>query len=242
MKVRYLIKFTKGPEVKYVSHLDIMRTIQRTFKRASLPVEYSKGFNPHMKLSIAQPLSVGMYSLGDYLDIEFKEEVNPNEIEKRFNESSTENIKLLKVVKIKEPYDESGKKIPQAMAAIDGASYKIKIKYLNTAELNSELDNMLQLKEWNILKKTKSGEKEVNIKPLVKDLKLIVENNYLNIDADLACGSRANLSAELLSQYIKQNTKAVDEIAFTEIVRTEMYGIRSKKLVLLWKYFTNYNK
>lgn len=238
LKVRYLIKFTKGSGVKFVSHLDIMRTIQRTFKRASLPVDYSKGFNPHMKLSIAQPLSVGMYSLGDYLDIEFKEEVDPVEIEKRFNESSTENIKLLKVVKIEEPYDKDGKKIPQAMAAIDGASYKIKIKYLNTEILNTELNNMLQLKDWNIMKKTKSGEKEVNIKPMVKDLKFIVEDDCLKIEANLSCGSRENLSAELLSQYIKQNTREVDESAFTEILRTEMYGIKNKKLIPLWEYFS----
>lgn len=237
LKVRYLIKFTKGSEVKFVSHLDIMRTIQRTFKRAALPVDYSKGFNPHMKLSIAQPLSVGMYSLGDYLDIEFKEAVDINEIERKFNENSTKNIKLLKVVEIKEPYDKDGRKIPQAMAAIDGASYKINIKYLNTDTLNSELNNMLQIKAWNILKKTKSGEKEVDIKPMVKNLKLSVEGDYLKLEAELSCGSRENLSAELLAQYIKQNTKAVDEEAFTEIVRTEMYGIKNKKLVPLWQYF-----
>lgn len=237
LKVRYLIKFTKGSEVKFVSHLDIMRTIQRTFKRAALPVDYSKGFNPHMKLSIAQPLSVGMYSLGDYLDIEFKEAVDINEIERKFNENSTKNIKLLKVVEIKEPYDKDGRKIPQAMAAIDGASYKINIKYLNTDTLNSELNNVLQIKAWNILKKTKSGEKEVDIKPMVKNLKLNVEGDYLKLEAELSCGSRENLSAELLAQYIKQNTKAVDEEAFTEIVRTEMYGIKNKKLVPLWQYF-----
>lgn len=237
LKVRYLIKFTKGSEVKFVSHLDIMRTIQRTFKRAALPVDYSKGFNPHMKLSIAQPLSVGMYSLGDYLDIEFKEAVDINEIERKFNENSTKNIKLLKVVEIKEPYDKDGRKIPQAMAAIDGASYKINIKYLNTDTLNSELNNVLQIKAWNILKKTKSGEKEVDIKPMVKNLKLSVEGDYLRLEAELSCGSRENLSAELLAQYIKQNTKAVDEEAFTEIVRTEMYGIKNKKLVPLWQYF-----
>jgi len=237
LKVRYLIKFTKGSDIKFVSHLDIMRTIQRTFKRASLPVDYSRGFNPHMKLSIAQPLSVGMYSLGDYMDIEFKEKVEEREIEKNFNESSTENIKLLKVVGIREPYDKNGKKVPQAMAAIDGASYIIKIKYLNTDNLSSELDNMLKSKEWNIVKKTKSGEKEVNIKPMVKDLKLTIEDNYLIMNAQISCGSRENLSADLLAQYIKKNTKAVDEEAFTEMVRTEMYGIKNKKLVPLWQYF-----
>ena len=69
MKVRYVIKFTKGENIKFIGHLDLMRTIQRIIKRSGLPVEYSKGFNPHMALSIAQPLSVGVYSDGEYLDL-----------------------------------------------------------------------------------------------------------------------------------------------------------------------------
>ena len=55
MKVRYLIKYTKESEIKFISHLDLMRTIQRVIRRAALPIEYSKGFNPHMTISIAQP-------------------------------------------------------------------------------------------------------------------------------------------------------------------------------------------
>ena len=51
--MRYLIKFTKEANIKFISHLDLMRTIQRIVRRAELPVEYSKGFNPHMSLSLA---------------------------------------------------------------------------------------------------------------------------------------------------------------------------------------------
>lgn len=237
--VRYLIKFSKGSEIKFVSHLDIMRTIQRTFKRASLPVDYSQGFNPHMKLSIAQPLSVGMYSLGDYMDIEFKESVKEEDIEKRFNENSTENLKLLKAIEIKELYDKNGRKIPQAMAAIDAADYRIKIKYNDTDNLNDKINNILSLKEWNIIKKSKKGDKEVNIKPLVKEINLNIEGNCLIIDAQVSCGSRDNLSADLLAQYIKNNTENLDEKAFTEIFRIEMYGIKNEKLMPLWQYFSS---
>ena len=74
--MRYLIKFTKDADIKFVSHLDLMRTIQRIVRRACLPVEYSKGFNPHMALAIAQPLSVGVYSEGDYLDLNLTEDMN----------------------------------------------------------------------------------------------------------------------------------------------------------------------
>ncbi|MGL5085822.1 MAG: TIGR03936 family radical SAM-associated protein, partial [Clostridium sp.] len=67
--MRYVIKYTKGAGIKFISHLDLMRTIQRIIRRTDIPMKYSKGFNPHMALSIAQPLSVGVYSDGEYMDI-----------------------------------------------------------------------------------------------------------------------------------------------------------------------------
>ena len=76
MKVRYLIKFSKEGNIKFVSHLDLMRTLHKVVKRAALPVKYSKGFNPHMSISIAQPLSVGMYSCGEYMDVVLEEEID----------------------------------------------------------------------------------------------------------------------------------------------------------------------
>jgi radical SAM-linked protein len=237
LKVRYLIKFKKGSDIKFVAHLDIMRAIQRTFKRAQLPVDYSNGFNPHMKLSIAQPLSVGMYSIGEYLDIDFKEEVNNEDIINKFNSSSTKDLELLQVVPIKELYDKDGKKIPQSMATVDNASYEIRIKYENTNSLEAELLNLLKESEWNIIKKTKNGEKEANIKPLIKEFKFEIQDKFLCIEALVSCGSRENLSADLLSKYIKTHTHNIDEIAFTEIKRIEIYGIRGNKLLPLCEYF-----
>ena len=61
--MRYLTKFTKEENIKFISHLDVLKTIQKNIRRAGLPVEFSQGFNPHMNTSIAQPLSVGVYSI-----------------------------------------------------------------------------------------------------------------------------------------------------------------------------------
>ena len=79
MKVRYLIKFTKESNIKFIAHLDLMRTIQKVIRRTDLPVEYSKGFNPHIEMSIAQPLSVGVYSSGEYMDLILEEDINEQE-------------------------------------------------------------------------------------------------------------------------------------------------------------------
>ena len=95
MKVRYVIKFTKESSVKFISHLDLMRTIQRVIRRADLPMEYSKGFNPHMALSIAQPLSVGVYSDAEYMDIVLVEELEEKEIIDRIQPAYLEVLKSL---------------------------------------------------------------------------------------------------------------------------------------------------
>lgn len=234
------MKFKKGSEIKFVAHLDIMRALQRTFKRAQLPVDYSNGFNPHMKLSIAQPLSVGMYSTGEYLDIDFREEVNSEEIIKSFNASSTDNLKLLEVLPIKEAFQKDGKKIPPSMAAVDRASYEIKIKYEDTAELYEKINSLLEANSWNILKKTKSGEKETDIKPMIKGFNFSIDGNTLNIKTLVSCGSRENLSADLLATYIKKNTDKVNEIAFTDIQRTELYGVIGKEMLPLYKYYERF--
>lgn len=85
--MRYLIKFTKGDDIKFISHLDLMRTIQRVIRRSRINIEYSKGFNPHMALGIAQPLSVGVSSEGDYLDINLEEDMKEIDVKNILNEN-----------------------------------------------------------------------------------------------------------------------------------------------------------
>lgn len=227
--VRYLIKFTKEPEIKFISHLDIMRTIQRAIRRAELPIEYSKGFNPHMSISIAQPLSVGIYSKGEYMDIVLTEELKEDYIESRLNYSMPHGLKVIKAVKVAQAL-EGEKKIPQSMAAVDGAKYSIKIRYKDVNNLAEDIKKLSSLKEWNIVKKTKSGEKETNIKPLVKEFKYKVDENILELSVLVACGSRENLSAELLADFVKENTTAADLDAFVDIRRDELLGIKKNRL------------
>lgn len=231
--MRYLIKYTKESELKFVSHLDLMRTIQRVIRRAKLPIEYSRGFNPHMSLSIAQPLSVGVYSTGEYLDAVFTEEMDENKILKALNENTVGGVKFLSVTKV---IRNDERKVPQAMAIIDGAKYiiRFKLKEGETVDFNE----LLALKEWQILKKTKSGEKEVDIKPLVKELKNYIEDGVLVVEALLSCGSRENLGASLLSDFIKLHITAINPDSFVDIKRVEMYALKDEKFIPLNEFFS----
>lgn len=227
MKVRYLIKFTKEKDIKFISHLDLMRTIQRIIRRASLPIEYSKGFNPHMNVSIAQPLSVGMYSSGEYMDAEFAEYVDESYIKDKLNENSPLGIKFLEAVLVE---NKEGKKVSQSAALIDVAKYNVIIKYGDTSVLKEEIDGLLEQNEWQIVKKSKSGEKLVNIKSLIRDFKYDILNNKLVINCTICCGSKKNLSAELLSQFIKNNTSGALKDSFVDIAREELYVEDNSKI------------
>ncbi|MDP4143873.1 MAG: TIGR03936 family radical SAM-associated protein [Bacillota bacterium] len=235
--MRYLLKFTKDKDIRFVAHLDIMRSIQRSIKRAGIPIEYSKGFNPHMTMSIAQPLSVGVYSYGEYMDLNLKEELDEKTIMEKFNECSPIGIKVTGVLKIENQYYEDGKKVPQAMAALDGAEYTIKIKYNDTASLDSEMKEMMKNAQWNALKKSKKEEKLVNIRPMVKSLNYKIEQDTLIVNTLVSCGSRENLSAELLAQYITSNTENAKQDSFTDVKREDLYALKNKKMVPLINYF-----
>lgn len=77
------LKFTKGSEVKYISHLDLMRVFQRALRRASIPISYSSGFNPHQEISFAAPLSLGVTSNAEYVDLKLTEPMDVREIRRR---------------------------------------------------------------------------------------------------------------------------------------------------------------
>ncbi|MGH4118825.1 TIGR03936 family radical SAM-associated protein [Clostridium sp.] len=232
--MRYLIKYTKESEIKFISHLDLMRTLQKIVKRADLPIEYSNGFNPHMAVSIAQPLSVGSYSSGEYMDVVLNRDLEEEYILRKMKENTPRGIKILDVVRV---IPGEGKKKPQAMAIIDAAKYTIKLKCTDGAGVKEILENLRETAEWNIVKKTKSGEKMVNIKSLVHTFDYKVDNFVLCITALVCCGSRKNLSSSLLADFMKDNIQSIDKDAFVNIRREEMYAYKNEKLVTLSEFF-----
>lgn len=232
--MRYLIKFTKEGNIKFISHLDLMRSIERVILRSGLDVEYSKGFHPHMALSIAQPLSVGVSSVGEYMDIVLKEPVDEMEIIDKLNKNSLMGVRFLEIRSIESL--PNVKKVPQAMAMVEEATYTIKIKYTCIEDVESELKTLLEKSEWIITKKNKKGEeKSVNIRPMIRDIKYWIKNEYLVLNTRVSCGSKEHLNTEFLINYIKENTIGINEEAFVDINREEMYAAKDGKLLPLYK-------
>ena len=82
--MKYVIKFEKTGVICYTSHLDILKVFKRSFKRADIRLDYSKGFNPHPKMGFAQPLSLGYSGYCEYLEFEtIDESKSPEEIDRK---------------------------------------------------------------------------------------------------------------------------------------------------------------
>lgn len=91
------LTFRKTGRAVYISHLDLMRTMQRVFFRAGLPLRYSEGFNPHARISIVLPLQVGVASECEIMDFWLTEELDPAAIPARLNACMPEGIEALSV-------------------------------------------------------------------------------------------------------------------------------------------------
>jgi len=231
--VRYLTKFTKEENIKFISHLDVLKTIQKNIRRAGLPVEFSQGFNPHMNTSIAQPLSVGVYSSGEYMDMILTTETDEQEIVDKLNATAPSGIKYISALAI--PYTQGEKKVPQAMALIDAARYTIKIKYSDVSNLEEEMSNLIENETWNTIKKSKKGEREVNLRTFVKEFSFWIKDEFLVLNVLISTGSREHLSADLLVSYIQEKTSSAVLDTFVNIKREEMYFYKNEKLVPLYK-------
>ena len=97
---RLRLTFSRGKELKYISHLDLMRLWQRALRRADIPLVYSQGFSPHPRLSLAAPLAVGVTSDGELMDIFLERRVSPHFFLKTVREQLPRGIDITEVVEL----------------------------------------------------------------------------------------------------------------------------------------------
>src|SRR5512136_1970848 len=115
---RLRLTFSRGEEIKYISHLDLMRLWQRALRRADIPLVYSQGFSPHPRLSLAAPLAVGVTSVGELIDIFLERRVSPHFFIKVVKEQLPRGIDISEVT-------EMGLGLPSLQSQVRNAEYKV---------------------------------------------------------------------------------------------------------------------
>ncbi|MBQ4630442.1 MAG: DUF2344 domain-containing protein [Clostridia bacterium] len=185
-KFVYRITYTKGDSVKYISHLDFLRCVNRSFKRAKIPVKYSQGFNPHILLNIGLPCPVGVSSECEMLDIELKCEMDPALIVKNLDGAMPSGIKILSAERKTNHPD---------FFAIEFAEYDISF----SSDIEFDTNAFAHEECVMIEKKSKRGMKEVNIKEFVKEMKLesLGDKKYA-LKCIISAGNKLNLKPDLL--------------------------------------------
>ena len=217
MKAR--IKFRKYGVLRFIGHLDVMRFFQKLMRRADIPIAFTGGYSPHMIMSFASPLGIGLTSDGEYLDIELTAPVDSREAVKRMNEECVEGIEIISIRQI------SDEKKMTGMTILAAADYLISVKKgaLPGNWKNAFADFMAQ-KEIRVVKQTKRSEREVDIRPLIFRWEIQGENIWLQ----LAAGSRNNLKPDLvMDTFLSVCAIPEDSVSFA-YHRLEMYADKGK--------------
>jgi radical SAM-linked protein len=89
------LRYKKGEQIRFISHRDLMRLMQRAIRRAELPVTYSQGFNPHIRISWGNALKVGQTSDNEYATLKFDTWVKPLAIMDQLNQNLPEGLEIL---------------------------------------------------------------------------------------------------------------------------------------------------
>ena len=207
------MSFEKTGMAKFISHLDTVRLITRSMKRANVPIWFTEGFNPHAFLTFAMPLSLGFESLCETVDFRLMEEVDLEELATRLNNALPVDVTVKEIyVYETSPND------------IRWAEYKIIFNNPDNKLLET-VENILSSNEIIVEKKAKQGRKkvakEVNIKEHIKSFELTEENGKLILHTVLSSGTSININPMLLIGALVKDTGTDEQDV--DIIKIESY-------------------
>lgn len=184
---RLRVRFARGDEIKFISHLDIMRLWERAFARAGIRIAYSEGFSPHPKLSLAAPLAVGVIGESELLDVYTIDTVSPHWFTDAVNKQLPVGISILGVQQI-------GVTIPSLQSQVREAAYRIQVERADGPEdIESAIALLLSSKTLPWYHERDTGKREYDLRELIDDIKLeSSDNERCMITMVLRCGSNGS--------------------------------------------------
>jgi len=221
----YRICYKKVGPMRYISHLDLLRTMERGSRRARLPLAFTQGFNPHPRISFAAPLPVGVQGEDEYMDLELESPMQAPVLVERLNTCLPYGLEILEAREVKGA-------APSLMGMVEQATYAavtIRPADINEKSLISSIKAFMEQQEVIIDKKTKKGTKAKDIRPGIVKLSGDSKEDRLFIYMTLKTGSRENVRPEevlraLVKGYLPLN---VEEFRIT---RTGLYAAGERTL------------
>ncbi len=202
------VRFSKTGRAKYISHLDLMRTMTRVLRRAQIPLWYTEGFSKHPYITFAAPLSLGYEGLCEYMDFRLEEEMPMEEIVSRLNSSMPEGIVVSDAA-------------PAVMKVGSIAASRWEIHF--SAELLPQLEEVLSCETIEVQKRTKKKTmKTLDIKPFISDVDIRTEGDRGIVTLTLPMGEQSINPSLLLTAAFGDN--AVD----VAVTRLAVYNSEGK--------------
>ena len=216
--IKYRLKITKGEPVRYISHLDFASVMQRAICRAHLPAAYSEGFNPHMKISFASALSLGVTSDAEYMDLELKKDICQPELFDKLSATLPPGVQLLQAKQI----DMRSKAL---MSIVDEASYNIEVPCFDNLEIiTANIKKFNQASEIIFIRETPKKRKEIEIKQYIAPItKYSLTDNILKISLHIKITSTGTTKPNEVLSTLKNEFKLNLAIEDALICRTGLY-------------------
>lgn len=184
------LRFSKEDRAKYISHLDINRVMSRALRRAQIPLWFTEGFNPHAYMSFSLPLSLGVESLCETVDIRLTEDISCEEVKDRLNAVMPMGIRIMDV------YSDF-----RDCSEIAYSDYVYKIEFKDNDKALKRIEKWLQGDQIIALKKAKAGRKrvwkETDIKGFIDSYNISVRDSNVVLNIRLAAGPKRNLNPSL---------------------------------------------
>lgn len=191
------MKFAKEGRAKYISHLDLMHSMQRALARCEMPLWFTEGFNQHAYVSVALPLSTGFSGECEFLDFNLLSETVPDHAVEELNAVFPEGLRAIEIY----PIADGGMKI----ATIAYSRYRITYVFSEgvSARFVPDIEALFAQDCVEIMKRSKRGEKLVNMRDLMRDFRVEHTETAVEIIATTAAGNN-NMSPEYVTRAIEK--------------------------------------
>ena len=213
--MRVIVKYSKDNEAIYISHLDVQRSMQRTLRRSGLPIKYTMGFHPHVALTFAQPLSVAVESMGEYMEFSLVDYVAPEIIKAKINSVIAPGFYAESCGYISNEYK-------SLMSMVAMCEWIVNVDSITQKELETEIKKIHESTEVFVDKHTKKGYRTIDIREGIIDISSIVDIPKA-MHMRLSSGGKLNVSPKLVLAAMNIEPK------YAKIIRKDIYFEKSGK-------------
>lgn len=211
-----IVAFEKTERVRHIGHLDLQRAIQRALRRSGLPIRYSQGYNPHAVLSFASPLPVGMSGAEELFDIALESPVDEEAFARALEKALPPSLPLLRVRAVDDRH-------PALMAGLRTAAYEARMPISSISRaMAAAIPSLLAEMSVEAIRRTKSGEKPCDIRPMLHELSAEPEGDAMRFSMRVSFTERETLKPDLLLSVLASHAGV--ELPTCRTRRMRLYG------------------